>query len=400
MSDELRAQANSRRWAWTLWLIAFLAVSGIILAGNRRTVTPSYRSAALKWLQSEPIYGQNGRGFVYLPQAAILYVPFAVLPETASEILWRAVTMGSYAWALSRMCALIRAQSGRELFWLATLVTLPLAWQSSRNGQSTLPMTALMIVAAVDAADSRWWRTTLWLCLGVAIKPLAIVMLLLLAGIHAPLRSRLALGLVGMLAAPLLLQSPVYAWQQYEECWQMFRTASVVGLRPEWAQIFSALEVWGFLTPPAVQTVLRMLAAAATLGLSLYAQRLWPRSWAAAHTFALAASYLMLFNPRTENNTYSCLAPAIGLAFAAAWQAPGSRWTTALLAGIAALVVGGYSLSKSLFPAMPPVWAAPLAGTVFFGLAIVRTVRGPQAGDIAPPQAETVHAKPALRIAA
>jgi hypothetical protein len=88
MSDELRAQANSRRWAWTLWLIAFLAVSGIILAGNRRTVTPSYRSAALKWLQSEPIYGQNGRGFVYLPQAAILYVPFAVLPETASEILF------------------------------------------------------------------------------------------------------------------------------------------------------------------------------------------------------------------------------------------------------------------------------------------------------------------------
>ena len=40
----------------------------------------------------------------------------------------------------------------------------------------------------------------------------------------------------------------------------------LVGLRPEWAQVFSALEVWGLLTPPAVQTVLRMLAAAATLG--------------------------------------------------------------------------------------------------------------------------------------
>jgi len=386
MSSELRAAAASRRWAWILWAIAFLAVSGIIIAGNRRTVTPSYRIAALRWLAGEPLYGQSGRGFVYLPQAAILYVPFAVPPESAGEILWRVVTMGAYAWALSRLCALVGRETGREYFLLATLVTLPLAWASSRNGQSTLPMTALMIVAAVDAANSRWWHSALWLCLAVAIKPLAIVMLLLMAGIHPQLRGRLVIGMAATFAAPFVLQSPLYAWQQYEGCWQMFRIASVVGLRPEWAQVFSGLEVWGLATPPRVQTVLRLMAAAGTLGLALYANRAWPRSWAAAHSFTLAAAYLMLFNPRTENNTYSCLAPAIGLAFARAWFTPGGRWPSLLLLVTAVTTVSGSSLGRLIAPSMPPVWMAPLAGAIFSCYAIARIVGGPRPTDLAQPQ--------------
>jgi hypothetical protein len=383
MSIEPRKQSLSGRWAWTFWLIAFLAVSAIILAGNRRTVTPSYRIAALRWLEGEPLYGQSGRGFVYLPQAAILYVPFAVLPETAGEILWRLVTIGGYAWALSRLCNLVGRETGRDYFLLATLVTLPLAWSSSRNGQSTLPMTSLMIVAAVEAADSRWWHSTLCLCLAVAIKPLAVVMLLLMAAIHPQLRTRLAVGVATTLAAPFLLQSPLYAWQQYAGCWQMFRIASVVGLRPEWAQLFSSLEVWGLTTPPAVQTVLRLLAAAGTLGLAIYANRTWPRSWAATHTFTLAAAYLMLFNPRTENNTYSCLAPAMGLAFAVAWVTPGRRWTSLLLVLSATMTVGGYTLGRLIAPAVPPVWMAPWASTIFLCYAVARICGGPQPTDVA-----------------
>ena len=401
MSSESHGLPLTRRWAWSFWLIAFLAVSGIIIAGNRRTVTPSYRIAALRWLEGQPLYGQSGRGFVYLPQAAILYVPFAVFPEAVGEILWRVVTMGGYAWAVYRLCKLVGRETGKEYFLLATLVSLPLAWASSRNGQSTLPMTALMIIAAVEAADSRWWRSALSLCLAVAIKPLAIVMLLLMAGIHPQLRGRLIAGLAVTLAAPFLLQSPLYAWQQYEGCWQMFRIASVVGLRPEWAQLFSALEVWGLVTPPRIQTVLRLIAALGTLGLAIYAHRTWPRGWAAAHTFALAAAYLMLFNPRTENNTYSCLAPAIGLALAIAWHLPDGRRTMLLLANVAVLTVSGYSLSRVVAPNVPPVWMAPLAGTIFACYAVVRILRGPQPADLAPPQSRETPAAPApLRVAA
>jgi alpha-1,2-mannosyltransferase len=375
----LRSMHPARRWAWTLWLIVFLVVSGIIITGNRKTVTPAYRGAAMKWLRSKPLYDDDGRGFLYLPAAALAFAPCAALPHELGEIAWRVLTIGSYAWALSRACRLLQQQTGRELFLVATLVTLPLCWSSARNGQSTLPMAALMLLGAVAAAESRWWRSAILLALGLALKPLAIVMLLLMGGVHGPLRWRLPIAVAGTLAAPFLFQSPAYVWQAYLDCWQMFHAATEFGLEPIWAQPFAALEVWGLATPRFVQTILRVLAAGLTLGLAIYAHRMWPTPRAALFTFTLAACYLMLFNPRTENNTYSCLAPAIGIALAMSWRLPGQTLLTVAYALLALGVVGGWSLGKVVAPGITPIWLAPLCASIFTVLIVRQILRGPRA---------------------
>jgi hypothetical protein len=153
-------------------------------------------------------------------------------------------------------------------------------------------------------------------------------------------------------------------------------------------------------TPPVVQTALRLAAAVATLALAVWAHRAWPRGWAAAHAFTLAAIYLMLFNPRTENNTYSCLAPAIGLWFAVVWHVPGARWTSCLLALIAVMTVGGYSLGRLLAPSVPPVWMAPLAGSIFACYAVARIAGGPRAMAAPPQDVPVSRDEPVVRLAA
>ena len=375
----------SARWAWCLWLVVLIVVSGLILAGNRKTVTAAYRGAAVKWFRGKPIYSDNGRGFLYLPAAALTFAPCAALPTPLGEIAWRIFTIGTYALGLARACSLLKRHTGGELFLLATLVTLPLAWSSSRNGQATLPMTGLMLLGAVAAAESRWWPSALWLALAVALKPLAIVLVLLLGAIHGPLRWRLPIALAGLLAAPFLFQSPAYVAQQYALCWQMFRSASEFGLEPIWAQLFGALEVWGLATPPIAQTVARLLAAAATWGLAMYTHRAWPRHQAAIHTFTLAACYLMLFNPRTENNTYSCLAPAIGLAFAMSRRQPGQAGLNAAYGLLAIGIVGGWSLGKLVAPGVPPIWLAPLCTAIFLAITVRQIIRSPEKCELVAP---------------
>jgi hypothetical protein len=371
-----RASQRSVRWAWALWLVMLLVVSGLILAGNRKTVTGAYRDAALHWIGGQNVYTASGGGFLYLPAAALAYVPFAVLPAALGEIAWRVLTIGTYAWAVSRLATLLRRQTGREVFLIATLVTLPLCWSSARNGQATLPMTGLMILGAVAAAESRWWLSALWLALAVAIKPLAIVMLLLVGGIHAPVRWRLIPALVGVLAVPFLFQSPQYVAQQYWQCCEMFRHASDIGLKPVWPQLFCALEVWGLPTSARVQTAVRVLAAAATFALAIRAVRTWPPAWAVLHTFTLAACYLMLFNPRTENNTYSCVAPAVGLALALSWRQPGQAKWSLCLALIALGNIGGWAM-RELVGTGPKVWLAPLSTAIFAGFTVRQIVLGP-----------------------
>jgi len=92
----------------------------------------------------------------------------------------------------------------------------------------------------------------------------------------------------------------------------------------------------------------------------------------------------MLFNPRTENNTYSCLAPALGVAFAIAWQT-GRRTPAAIHAALALAIVGSWQIGKLALPTISPVWLAPLAAVVFAALLVRQILGGSQLWDVAEP---------------
>jgi len=353
--------------AWIGWAALCLVTAAIIASGSGRTVVPAYREGALFWMAGQTIFAHPGvGGFVYLPQAAVLFIPFALLPVVAGEVLWRFVNIGVFALSIFHFAGLARGRSEKELFPLMTLVSLPLAWDCARNGQATLIMTGLMLLAVVDIARSRWWRAVLWLALGVAIKPLVIVLALLVMAIDRPLSWRVPVGMLAGALFPFLTQHPAYVLDQYAAFWSSLTKAVHVGAVDKgWTTPFNALQVLEVAVPEKVQTLLRVAAAFGTLALCYLSRRRHDVVRSAVFVFSLAVVYLMLFSPRTENNTYAMLGPAIAVFLAWAFLVEQRPREGILLGSIALAIMGGRVIERVLTPHAGTSWVSPLMAVCF-----------------------------------
>jgi hypothetical protein len=179
------------RSAWTAWAALFVATAAIIASGSARSVVPAYRLGAENWLAGRSLYdGLGVGGFVYLPQSAVLFIPFSLFSSVAGEVLWRLANIGVFAAGLLRFGRLGGERTGDLLFPLMSAVAVPLVWDCARNGQATLAMAGLMLLAVADMARASWWRAALWLALAAAVKPLVVVLILLAAAIEPSLRWR------------------------------------------------------------------------------------------------------------------------------------------------------------------------------------------------------------------
>ncbi|HEX4072625.1 MAG TPA: glycosyltransferase family 87 protein [Planctomycetaceae bacterium] len=308
----------AQQLAWFCWGVLILTIGLLVVFGADHTVVGAYRDAAHQWFAGRDVYNATGHGFLYLPSAAILFAPFAGLPLPASEILWRVLTIGSFAIATRRLATLVGRGTGREFFALLTLAALPPALSCARNGQSTLIMMATMMLAAVDLAPStfespRRWRATLWLSLSLAFKPLSIVMILLVGALDRRMAWRLVVGVALVLLFPFLTQDPHYVAKQYVMSLQMIRASSLCGMNELWAQPFSMLTLIGINVPESAQTATRVVAGLATLVLCWQARRRHSSVRAVEYLLSFATLYILLCNPRTENNTYAMLGPVIGI---------------------------------------------------------------------------------------
>lgn len=372
------------RNAWIGWIVLFLATAAIILiAGNTRSVVSNYREASLAWLDGRALYDLSGvGGFTYLPQAAILFLPFSLLPEIAGEVAWRLANLAVFAVGLRGLARLAAKGPERELFPLATLVSIPLAWDCARNGQATLIMTGLMLLAVTDLAGRRWWRSALWLSLSVAVKPIAIVLPLLVLALHRQMTRRVPLAIAAAAVLPFLAQHPSYVLEQYAAFLQNTVTAAHVGaVDTGWTTPFNALRLVGVEAPERAQTVIRLLAAGGTLALSVLARRKRDGNAAGLFLYALAATYLMLFSPRTENNTYAMLGPAVGVFLARAFLVEGRLRTGALLGAMTLAMAASRQLQRIATPQADTTWILPLMAVCFFCFLVYRLAAAPPEGE-------------------
>ena len=308
---------GSVRNAWVLWAIVTVVVMIVVAAApDTRSVTSNYRDAIVAWWQGRDLYHalDNIHGFLYLPQAAFFYAPFALLPERLGEPLARLMLMGLFAWGMWEMCRIEHREGYGRLFPILTLASLPLVVANARNGQFNLAMGGAFMLATASLAREQWWRVTLWLVVAVAMKPVALVMLLLAGCVWwRPLSWRLAVGMAVMLALPFALHRPDYVLRQYHLFFDKLATAGAPVI-PEWYDINGVLaNGLGLRVPPAVLTLIRAAAAVGTLGLTWLAARRFSLAGAALLLFTLTVTYLMLFNPRTEGPTYVLFMPAMGL---------------------------------------------------------------------------------------
>lgn len=63
-------------------------------------VTLIYYKAASYWLTSQNVYLDTCPAFVYFPQSAVLFLPFALFPFKISNVLWHLFLTGMFASSL------------------------------------------------------------------------------------------------------------------------------------------------------------------------------------------------------------------------------------------------------------------------------------------------------------
>lgn len=351
---------RSHRSGWLVWaafLGACLAV--VMLEPEPRTVAHEYRNAALGWWSQHDLYIPGVHGFLYLPQAAILYTPFALIPGVAGEVAWRLFGAGVLAWGVWRLCRVASGGDRPELFMVVSLLIASGAASSLRNGQMNTPLTAIMLHAAADLACGKWNRSAWLLALGLAVKPIGIVMLLLAGAVYPRTRPSLIVATGAVLALPFVCGPTGYVAAEYGAGVRKLMTAATPG-GATFADIAGLLGSVGVGVDERVMLVVRAAAAVGVLGLCLAARRRFGGVRLAVYVLGVASAYLMLFNPRTENNSYIILAPAIAVPAAWALVHDGRGRAGWILAGVCVLLGLARTLANGT-----NAWLQPLCALVF-----------------------------------
>src|SRR5260370_42053036 len=89
LSQELLTP-RATRFTWMAWGIFFLAACLVLaVPKDRRQASAAYARGAARWRNALDLYDEGGKGVIYLPPSAVLYVPFSLLPKYPQDVLWR-----------------------------------------------------------------------------------------------------------------------------------------------------------------------------------------------------------------------------------------------------------------------------------------------------------------------
>ena len=266
-----------------------------------------------------------------------------------------------YVGALWRLARLV--ETGPRKLFFSFRSSLPAALGSIKNGQTNLLLAGALTHAAIDWSRGRRLPTAAWLILAAIAKPIPIVMILLLAAVDLALAPWLLGGLLLTAALLLLFDSWPYVVSQYQE-W--FADISSIASSPEnrfddLNGLFRALHVE---VPTPWMMLARAVAALLTLAAWWIASRRLPEPRRGLTLLGLSAAYLMLFNPRTESNSYVILATAIA-GFAALVLVLEGRRAGWLLVGLE-IAMGNGSFGRTVW-VMTRLWLMPVLATIFLG---------------------------------
>jgi hypothetical protein len=129
------------------------------------------------------------------------------------------------------------------------------------------------------------------------------------------------------------------------------------------------------------QTGIRIVSAFITLALCVTARRKQDAARSALLVFALSATYLILFSPRTENNTYAMLGPAIAAFLARAYLLERRPVEGIVLTCMAGAIMGGRQIERLLTPHATASWASPLVAVLFAGYVVLKVLGEGKEGE-------------------
>lgn len=178
---------------------------------------------------------------------------------------------------------------------------------------------------------------------------------------------RLVVGVALVLLFPFLTQDPHYVTRQYVMSLQMIRASSLCGMNELWAQPFSMLTLVGINVPESAQTATRFVAGLATLLLCWQAQRRHSSVRAVEYLLSFATLYILLCNPRTENNTYAMLGPVIGIVAAPLIGNPRHRLAIGFLSLLLLALATGDEVVRAFAPPGEHIWLKPSLAILVLG---------------------------------
>jgi len=364
----LRSQGAMRWWqrydqllGWTLWGLLIVVAAGLELAGNQKSVTRAYAVGGHGWLHGEDMYNGAGSGFIYLPISGLLFVPMAAAPGPAVEIAWRVFTIGSFALALWFSGRLIERRVGSPCFLAMSGMGVILAFPAARNGQATLPMLALLVTAIAAAVARRHGLAAAAATAAILMKPLALPVVAVLALLRPRLIPPLAAGCLLLVGLPFLIADAGWVHRQNAGFLDVLRISQQMQGQEAWATFFGIFNVSGHPVPGPVRLAVQLAATLAVVLGCREALRRLDHGSATLHIYTLTITLLLLFSPRTENNTYACIVPALVMVMAAAATAVPPRRLAVAGGWLAAIaIIGSYELGRRLAPGVRGVWLAPL----------------------------------------
>ena len=356
------------RWQFAGWGILAAVFAGmslyLILNPTRTGVVPNYRFASTHWWMGQSMYPGGTHGFLYVPQFAVLFSLIDwIRPPVLGEIVWRAFGFGMFAWALWKLSNLFSHPQSRlgiatPTFTFLVLLAVPASLASLNNGQTNLPLSAVLVLLCIALREERWNLGAVLLTVALILKPISVAPWLLVFAVFSRMRIPLLACVVVMGFVSFVHPSPSYAWSQLLEFWgKLTHSYTPENLRV--SDLFGMLERMGFPNPLPFNSLTRMAAAGSALLFVGWKYRRggWiDGSWA---IWVVTALIWTVFNPRAETNSYVLISPI--LAFVALGHLlgnEGSRWKGWILV-VACLGLMCDGMGKSIYLATD-VWFKPL----------------------------------------
>lgn len=340
--------------------LVIVILTMVIIDPGHRSVSAGYFSNAGKFWRGETVYRpEASAGFLYLPGFLAAYLPLRAMGLPLGDLAWRAINIGLIAYALYRAALRIRVtRDTMELVGLAALISLVGAAGAIRNGQSTTLLLAATFLAFDALYDRTYWKAAAWATVAVVAKPLGIVVWLLVGGTALAAMPWLLLFLGLALALPYAAADPAYANDLYAEFIAVLRNIAPEQERPAWTDFMAILRALGVPLGQEAALGIRAVAAVATFVAVWLLRRSPDYLRAALLPATLAASYMLLFNPRAETNTYIMMAIPFGLLAAYLLRETGEAMLGRVLV-IACVALGTGALGKPVMGIFDP-WSKPL----------------------------------------
>jgi hypothetical protein len=358
---------------WTAWFVCV----ALMLSSAVRRLAVQHEFAIYEYLEfirtfwaKSPLYvPESLHGFHYLPIMLIIGTPLSWVNIQLAGAIFGALSVAFFSFGVVRIAQQIAPTRSAAAAGCILVISVMAALIALHLLQMQMPMTAAMLCAAAAGMRGHWRAYVAWLLLAVALKPLAIVMVLLSVVTIPRTGVPFMVGIAALLLFPFTVQDWGYLAHEYVNYVRQLlhitdADPSIWGNQAEFSTLLKTL---GLELGAHTRLAIRLGAALVTL---LLAWRLARQGSARATSFALlllSTCYIGLFNPRQEGMSYLVVVPglaALSLHFLGRNLADWRGWVWMALAVMVSVKWGAREARWILPATMVPIWIGLLALTL------------------------------------